>query len=529
MPSRCYCVFEGGGAKGIAHVGVLRALERSGLDLVGFSGTSAGAIVAALAAAGYSADDIFGPAGSILDRLDQDPRNKSLTSVNWPVTTPQKLLGAGWNAMRFASKAHWVVLGFLSAAMILPWLLHFAGMAASMAFVLMLFLTGAFMTCVFFIATGFATVKPVREAINQALALKVRRSREAEPPVTFAELEEAGGRPLRIIAANISTGKLVLFSSDETRDTAIADAVAASICLPIVFEPWQVNGDLHLDGGLVSNLPAWAFDAERARDRDAWTAAIEISDTEHKRPGRIEILKAAALTATFGSNMLNTRSVERLKAIRLKVDLELLQFDFDRAQAETIIKDAEAACEERLVVRLVDVPDAMEAVCREIRDLARTYFDDAREEEGKAPFAGRLRVGLFRPLEDDNAALQNEFCVGFEDDPDERLRIPRNKSLAGAALAGGDPLYAQNGEWISDLAESEDRWLRKAIWRDMKWCLCVPYGADGHELAVWIDSDEPLDLDDELREVTLGELVDGVLAILSEGLPEEPTEDDDES
>jgi len=220
--------------------------------------------------------------------------------------------------------------------------------------------------------------------------------------------------------------------------------------------------------------------------------------------------------------MLNTRSVERLKAIRLKVDLKLLEFNFNREKAETIIKDAEAACEERLVVRLVDVPEAMADVCREIRDLTQTYLNDAREEEGKAPFAGRLRVGLFRPLKEDNAALQNEFSIGFENDPDERLRVPREKSLAGAALADGEALYAEDGEWISGFSEPKDRWLRKAIWRDIQWCLCVPHRTDRQELAAWIDSDEPLDLDAELRVVTLSELADGVSAILAEGVPEEP-------
>ena len=57
--TRCYCIFEGGGAKGIAHIGALRALEDAKLDFAGFAGTSAGAIVAALAAAGYSSRELM--------------------------------------------------------------------------------------------------------------------------------------------------------------------------------------------------------------------------------------------------------------------------------------------------------------------------------------------------------------------------------------------------------------------------------------------------------------------------------------
>lgn len=52
-------VLSGGGARGVAHVGVLKALEEFGLDFSAVAGTSAGSIVAALYAHGYRADEIF--------------------------------------------------------------------------------------------------------------------------------------------------------------------------------------------------------------------------------------------------------------------------------------------------------------------------------------------------------------------------------------------------------------------------------------------------------------------------------------
>jgi NTE family protein len=48
---KVFLVFEGGGAKGIVHVGALRALEKRGVEIAGVAGTSAGAIVASLVAA----------------------------------------------------------------------------------------------------------------------------------------------------------------------------------------------------------------------------------------------------------------------------------------------------------------------------------------------------------------------------------------------------------------------------------------------------------------------------------------------
>ncbi len=51
-------VLSGGGAKGVAHVGVLRMLEEAGVRVDYIGGTSMGAIVAALYSVGYSVDDL---------------------------------------------------------------------------------------------------------------------------------------------------------------------------------------------------------------------------------------------------------------------------------------------------------------------------------------------------------------------------------------------------------------------------------------------------------------------------------------
>ena len=49
----CNGVFEGGGVRGIAHVGAACVLEAAGYRFEALAGSSAGAIVAALLAAGY--------------------------------------------------------------------------------------------------------------------------------------------------------------------------------------------------------------------------------------------------------------------------------------------------------------------------------------------------------------------------------------------------------------------------------------------------------------------------------------------
>ena len=48
----------GGGSRGNAHIGVIRSLEKEGFKIRAIAGTSAGGIIAACYAAGYSPDDM---------------------------------------------------------------------------------------------------------------------------------------------------------------------------------------------------------------------------------------------------------------------------------------------------------------------------------------------------------------------------------------------------------------------------------------------------------------------------------------
>ena len=61
-------IFEGGGAKGFAHVGALKATEERGIQFSEVGGTSAGAIIAALVAAGFKADELYQPESNGLSK-----------------------------------------------------------------------------------------------------------------------------------------------------------------------------------------------------------------------------------------------------------------------------------------------------------------------------------------------------------------------------------------------------------------------------------------------------------------------------
>src|SRR5262245_57158079 len=60
-------VLSGGGARGAAHVGVLKVLDEMRVPIDAIAGTSMGAVVGGLYASGMSADDI----------------EKLISSVNW--------------------------------------------------------------------------------------------------------------------------------------------------------------------------------------------------------------------------------------------------------------------------------------------------------------------------------------------------------------------------------------------------------------------------------------------------------------
>ncbi len=49
----------GGGAKGIAHIGVLRGLEKRGYQIKAVAGTSIGGVIGALFAAGYRPEELL--------------------------------------------------------------------------------------------------------------------------------------------------------------------------------------------------------------------------------------------------------------------------------------------------------------------------------------------------------------------------------------------------------------------------------------------------------------------------------------
>lgn len=71
--------------------------------------------------------------------------------------------------------------------------------------------------------------------------------------------ESASGwpdEPTAIVAYDIKEGRRIVFGTDQAPDVAIADAVAASSAIPLVFRPYPIGDDLYVDGGVSSGTHA---------------------------------------------------------------------------------------------------------------------------------------------------------------------------------------------------------------------------------------------------------------------------------
>lgn len=60
--------------------------------------------------------------------------------------------------------------------------------------------------------------------------------------------------PTVVCATNFDTGHKIAFTHG-----LISEVVAASCCIPIVFNPIQIGRYRYVDGGVLANLPAWAI------------------------------------------------------------------------------------------------------------------------------------------------------------------------------------------------------------------------------------------------------------------------------
>jgi NTE family protein len=221
-------VLEGGGVKGIALVGAISVLEERGFSFRRVAGTSAGAIVGALTAAGM-------PAATMTDVM------RDLDYAAFRDTAGLDRLGPVGRALSFV-----VELGIYEGDHLRKWL---TGQLA---------------------AHGVTSFRDLRDDDEGSSA----------PP----------GERYRFVAmaSDISAGCLRRLPWDYHHydvtpdDVPVADAVRASMSIPYYYEPVKLRDTtgrqcVLVDGGMLSNFPIDVFDRTDGR-RPRWpTLGIKLS------------------------------------------------------------------------------------------------------------------------------------------------------------------------------------------------------------------------------------------------------------
>lgn len=88
---------------------------------------------------------------------------------------------------------------------------------------------------------------------------------------TFKDLIEAGGKDLIVFASNLNENTINELSNHTTPDCIVAEAVRASMSIPLFFKSWQFtngypNDHIYVDGGVAFNYPLSFFDDQRFND-----------------------------------------------------------------------------------------------------------------------------------------------------------------------------------------------------------------------------------------------------------------------
>ncbi|MEO1472259.1 MAG: patatin-like phospholipase family protein, partial [Pseudomonadota bacterium] len=200
-------VLGGGGAAGVAHVGVVQALEDLGIRPDVIAGTSMGAIVGGLYAAGFTPEEL----------------KDAVTTIDWGGifndSSDRQLL----HPLRRDSRTD-----PFSVQTDLP-----VGVGAG----------------------GIQVDAGLIDAVKLNLTLR-RLFARAQGVSDFDDLPI----PFRAIATDIVSGEAVVLGEGD-----LTSAVRASMSIPALFPPVEIEGRLLVDGGVVNNLPV---DVARAMGAD---------------------------------------------------------------------------------------------------------------------------------------------------------------------------------------------------------------------------------------------------------------------
>jgi len=445
-------IFEGGGAKGLAHVGALKAAEERGVRFVGVAGTSAGSIVAALVAAGYTADELYQPGnkGSLfqLDYLGFfDPQEwKNLVILR---TQAAQLFGK-----RRSQYGFWVALSW------------FLWRNQSR-------LKGATRRL------GLLRTDRFEAWLDEQLRRKLNgRTTGTRGAVAFRDLK----MPLKVIAAEVRSRSIRVYPTDAKGNEGVAAAVAASISIPLVFAPRREGEDCLVDGGVLSNFPAWVFDRERQATppmtptfgfrlvsrRTSRASAAPCEEAERRQPWPLRFFLDLFQTAVFGDNALETRAVASLHEIPLRVRVGPLDFQISDQIKDDVYRDGKEDAGEYFRLRYVGPrdPDDIKMILKMVHQVMLQTMGHK----------GHLRVNVMRPVSPDTLTVVYSHLFDGQDDCDDRIEFQKGSGACGLC-------WRELNYVIADLEDAKttyatrwkmDKYQQRLVRNQLKSLLSVP-------------------------------------------------------
>jgi NTE family protein len=305
-------VFEGGGVKGIGLAGAFSALGQRGFVPKSVAGTSAGAITAALVAAGYSARDL----DAILLRLPF----KEFKDQTWQDRIP--LVGRGAGLL--------LELGIYEGRYFQDW---------------------------------------IADLLKQKGITRFGQ-------VVDDDAEDPDNRyRLRVIASDVTHRRMLVLPNDaehlgiDPDEMEIAYAVRMSMSIPIFFEPVvhenPRTGDRHLivDGGMLSNFPVWLFDCH-GRDPKWPTFGLKLVEPDPKVPighriakdahetdrgSLVDFVKSLALTMMAAHDRLYLEQATYARTIAIPtLGVGTTEFEIERPRIEALYESGRKAASDFL-------------------------------------------------------------------------------------------------------------------------------------------------------------------------------------
>lgn len=322
-------VLGGGGARGAAHIGVLEVLERLRIPVDCVAGTSMGALVAGAWAAGLS-----------------------------PAQMRERLAEADWNDM-FTDSPGFDELEFRTKRLSQRFL------PGSETGVTPRGLVGP---------PGVVSGQKIKLFFNQLVHADI-----AEPKM------EALPLPVSIIATDIASGERVVL-----REGSLTQAMRASMAVPGLLAPLELNGRKLVDGGLVDNVPV-----REVRERCGAEVVIAVNVGS-------PLLKAEDIGGLFSITaqvlgLLTEQNVSASLASLGERDV-LIQPDLGTVTAASFGRHAEAAGFGRLAAelqaeRLASLSQPAEVYARWQRSIRIASAEPPRIDAIELAETGRVNTG----------------------------------------------------------------------------------------------------------------------------------------